>query len=110
MRTNGLPWLQHDALPGLSTKHLAYFFESGPNLKLLRIAKGASLPGATPVGHRAVFLLEGEIDFQGAHFDALSYFVLPSDEAHAAMQATEDAVLLFVAWSPQGQRVPYDLF
>lgn len=110
LKTPGIPWVPHETLEGVEGKHLAYFFETGPNLKMARIAAGAALPSATPVGHRAVFLIDGELTFDGAEFDALSYFVLPSGEEHPQLTAKSDATLLMVAWSPQGKRVPFELF
>jgi len=110
IRSTTIPWLQHAEIPGLQRRDLAYFFESGPNIKMARLKKGAALPGATPVGHRAVFLLEGELSFGGDTFDPLSYFMLPSGEEHAPLQAMADATILMVGWSSQGERVPLDLF
>ena len=110
LKTAGIPWKRHASLDGIELKHLAYFFETGPNLEVVRIAKGAALPGATPVGHRAVFLIEGEVEFGRDAFDALSYFLLPSGEPYDAFRATSDATLLMVAWSPLGETVPFELF
>lgn len=110
LRTSGFPWMAHESLKGVSVKHLAYFFETGPNLKMVRLERGTTLPAARPSGHRAVFLLEGLVDFQESNYDPLSYFVLPHGEDHGAFEAQSDAVMLVVAWNPLGERVPYDLF
>jgi len=110
MHSNGIPWREHASLGGVESKDLAYFFETGPNLKMARLSGGAALPASTPVGHRAVFLLEGNLKFDGADFDKLSYFVLPSGEEHPPLEAAADATLLVVGWSPLGERVPFDLF
>ncbi len=109
VHSTALPWVPHDSTGGVEQKHLAYFFETGPNIKMLRIAKGASLPAGIPVGHRAVFLLEGDVGFGGKDFDALSYFVLPSGETYPAFEARSETTLLMVGWSPLGGRVPYEL-
>ena len=110
LRTTGIPWMAHASLNGVHTKDLAYFFETGPNIKMARLEKGAALPEATPVGHRAVFLIDGDLTFDGNSFDTLSYFMLPSGEKHAPLEAASDATLLMVAWSPRGERVPFELF
>lgn len=110
LKTSGIPWIEDPDLSGVSEKHLAYFFETGPNLKMVRIDQGSALPAATPVGHRAVFLVEGDVTFDGKGFDALSYFMLPSGEAHGPMVADSDATLLVVAWSPNGEQVPFKIF
>jgi hypothetical protein len=90
LRSNALPWRAHASLP--------------------HMGKGAAIPAATPVGHRAVFLLEGNLEFDGNDYDALSYFLLPSGEQHAPLVAAPDATLLIIGWSPLDERVPFDLF
>ena len=110
LRTTGFPWNKHPSLDGVEFKDLAYFFETGPNLKMAKIEKGQALPASTPTGHRAVFLIEGDLSFNGDDFDSLSYFVLPSGEEHGPLEAKSDATLLMVAWSPLGERLPFDLF
>lgn len=110
LKTAGIPWQTHPMLKGIEAKHLAYFFETGPNLKMVRIPAGGALPAATPSGHRAVFLIDGDLQFDGKAFDGLSYFVLPSGERHGAFEATSEATLLIVGWSPLGERVPFELF
>jgi hypothetical protein len=110
MRSSGYPWLGHKSFQGLETKHLAYFFESGPNIKMAKIGTGASLPQGRPIGHRAVFLLSGLVDFGGKTFDGLSYFLLPSGEEHPAFVAKDTSELLVVAWSSQGETVPFELW
>ena len=110
LRSSGMPWRPHAALPGVEAKDLAYFFDCGPNIKMARIAAGSALPGATPAGHRAVFLLEGDLSFGGAAYDTLSYFILPGGEEHPTLEAVSDATLLTIGWSPTGDKVPFDLF
>ena len=110
LRSSALPWRSHASLANVESKDLAYFFETGPNIKMAQLSHGAALPGSTPVGHRAVFLLEGDLLFDGKAYDALSYFILPSGEAHAPLEATSDATLMLIGWSTLGERVPFDLF
>ncbi len=110
LRSAGFPWREWPAAEGVSVKDLAYFFETGPNIKMVRIAAGAELPASTPVGHRAVFLVEGNLAFDGGSFDKLSYFILPSGEQYRPMQAESEATLLMIGWSTLGERVPLDLF
>jgi hypothetical protein len=108
MRSNAYPWLAHRAISGLAQKHLGYFFETGPNIKLVKLTAGAAIPGARPAGHRAVFLTEGEIAFHGETFPSTSYFMLPSGEAHAAITARSDAQFLLIGWS-KSEPVPFEL-
>lgn len=110
LRSSALPWRTHESLTKVESRDLAYFFESGPNIKMARLSNGAALPSDTPEGHRAVFLLEGDLVFDGKTYDALSYFILPSGEEHAPLKANSNATLLIIGWSTLGERVPFDLF
>jgi len=110
MRTQSYPWLPVAHLEGVSQRHLGYFFECGPNVKMLSLQAGASLPAGSPRGHRALFLLSGSVRFDGEHFDAFSYFVLPEATPYSAMQAQSDAQLLVIGWCAPGQTVPFELF
>src|SRR5206468_5254188 len=93
MRTRSYPWIP-SAHEGVAQRHLGYFFECGPNLKMLSLKAGASLPASQPHGHRALFLLSGNIAFDGQQFDAFSYFVFPDATPYAEMKATQVAELL----------------
>jgi hypothetical protein len=110
LRSSALPWRAHASLANVECRDLAYFFENGPNIKMAKLSKGVALPAASPIGHRAVFLLEGNLVFAGNDYDALSYFLLPSGEQHAPLEAASDASLLIIGWSSLGERMPFDLF
>ena len=109
MRSGAYPWIAHRSIPGVSAKHLGYFFETGPNIKLVSIAAGAALPAGSPAGHRAVFLTEGTASFEGKDYPTTSYFMLPSGERHAPIAAKDDVKLLMVGWS-KSEPVPFELF
>lgn len=110
MRSSGYPWIDHKSVAGLQTKHLAYFFETGPNIKMAKLEAGVALPKGRPTGHIAVFLLNGLVEFGGKEFDGLSYFMLPSGEEHPEFLAKQGTELLAVAWSTQGETVPFELW
>lgn len=109
MRSNSYPWIPHRSEPGVSVKHLGYFFETGPNIKLVSLKAGSALPSAKPAGHRAVFLTEGEVIFDNKIFPSTSYFMLASGEPHGDMTAKEDSKLLLIGWS-KSELVPFELF
>jgi hypothetical protein len=110
MRTSAYPTNAHPKLRDVSQKHLGFFFDSGPNFKLLSLTAGSVIPGGRPVGHRALFLLSGVMAFDGELFDALSYFMLPSSTDHAALEARSDAQLLVLAWDVPGTKLPFEVF
>jgi hypothetical protein len=109
MRSRSYPWVAHSTLGGMSEKHLGFFFESGPNIKLARIEAGAAIPAGRPEGHRAIFLTAGEMRFDGKDFDATSYFMLPSGEPHGEFRAVAESEMLVIGWSTT-DRIPFALF
>jgi hypothetical protein len=109
MRSEAYPWVADDRHPGLRFKHLGFMFESGPNIKRLSLGAGAALPAGKPQGHRAVFLISGELEFRGESFPSFSYFILPDGEQHAALNARKDTEILLVGWTGPGKVVPFDL-
>lgn len=108
MRSSAYPWVAHRSIPGVSLKHLGYFFETGPNVKMVSLKAGASIPAATPVGHRAALLIEGDLEFDGRSFPTTSYLMLPSAVPHGALKARTDVQLLLIGWS-KTELVPFEL-
>ena len=109
MRSASYPWVPHAAIPGLAEKHLGYFFETGPNIKLAQLQAGAKIPAGKPKGHRAIFLTRGELVFGNEKFAATSYFMLPAGEVYAEFRAVTDVEMLLIGWS-QSEPVPFALF
>ena len=110
MRSKAYPWLAHPSLAGVRQKHLGYFFENGPNLKLVSIDAGHALPAAKAAGHRAVFLLKGALQFGQETFDELSFFMLPDAKPYAAFSARAPVEMLVIAWHKAGHSLPFELF
>ena len=110
MRTPAYPSLPHPRLKAVTQKHLGFFFDIGPNFKQYTLPEGSVIPAGKPVGHRALFLLSGELSFGGESFSALSYFLFPNDTEHAALEARSDCTLLVLGWALPGGRMPFELF
>jgi hypothetical protein len=109
MRTGSYPWVK-TRKEGIAQRHLGYFFECGPNIKMLSMRSGTALAPGEPNGHRALFLLSGSVSFDGQTFDAFSYFVFPDATPYAEMKATRDSELLALGWTSPGRSVPFELF
>ena len=109
MRSGTYPWVTHPTLAGVAQKHLGFFFETGPNLKVIRLTAGTTLAMSKPEGHRAVFLLQGEVEFDGQAFSALSYFMLPSDAPSAAFKARSEVEMLVMGWTVGANALPFEL-
>ena len=108
MRSSAYPWQPHGDVKGVQLKHLAYFFEIGPNIKMASIAAGHTLPGGRVAGHQARFLVKGAVEFAGKRYDSMSYFMLPMGEEYASTRAVDDAELLVITWAPPGsQPLPF---
>ncbi|MEI7784855.1 MAG: hypothetical protein WCK08_10760 [Betaproteobacteria bacterium] len=110
MRTASYPWVPMDRFAGITQRHLGYFFECGPNVKMFSMKAGATLPAGAPNGHRALFLLSGSINFDGEAFDAFSYFVMPDATPYGAIKAETDTQMLAIGWNSPGHTVPFELF
>ena len=102
MRSSAYPWMPYDGARGVQIKHLAYFFEIGPNLKLVAVKAGSALPGGRAAGHQARFLLSGKAVFDDRSYEALSYFMLPQGEPYGALHAQSDCEVLVVTWALPG--------
>ncbi|MES2977723.1 MAG: hypothetical protein V4731_04810 [Pseudomonadota bacterium] len=110
MRSNAYPWVPVKGLEGVSQRQLGYFFECGPNIKMFSIKAGSKLPAVTPDGHRAMFLLTGQLEFDGEVFNPLSYFVTPDGTPCFEVVATQDSQMLAVGWTTPGKTVPLDFY
>jgi len=109
MRSSAYPWVADETRRGLAQKHLGFFFESGPNIKLVSLKAGTELPAGRPVGHRAILLISGQLEFRAETFPTFSYFMLPDGEPHAALRAQHDTELLLVGWAGPGKVIPFEL-
>lgn len=107
IRTSKVGWRKHEILEGVKIKDLAYFFSTGPNLKLISIEKECFLPKNIAKGHVALFLLNGVLEFSDETFNSLSYFILPKSEEYSEIKAKEDSKIFVVSWSDGN--LPFDI-
>jgi hypothetical protein len=108
MRHANFSWLPLDGLNGVDVKHLGYFNERGPNLKLVRMNRGAETPGATVPFMQVRLVLEGEVAYGGENYGPVSCMFFPEDAAYSATTAVSDATLLVMQLaSPGKQALPF---
>ena len=62
-----------------------------------------------PQGHRAVFLLQGELEFDDQAFSSLSYFMLSSEAPSAAFKARSELEMLVMGWTVGANALPFEL-
>ena len=110
MRSGSFPWVPVAGHKGLAQRHMGYFFECGPNVKMISLQAGAELPAGSPDGHRALFLLSGDVHFDGQHFGTYSYFVMPDATPYGPLRAESDTQMLAIGWTSPGRTLPFELF
>jgi hypothetical protein len=105
VHTNDLPWSEH--APGVWVKHIAFLFDIGPNVKLVRLAPGATLPGGNVAFQQARYLIEGEVDWDGIRFEGLSMmFYPPNVDYPATTGVADESVILVAQWANVGEVPP----
>jgi ChrR-like protein with cupin domain len=107
VHTSELPWYEH--AEGIAVKHVAYLFGTGPNVKLVRMEKGAVLPAGSVTCQQSRWLIDGAIRWDDEHFDALSAMFYPPDVAYPETRSEQgDTLLLVVQWTTPGRApVPF---
>ncbi len=68
MHTTEYPSVEVEGAPGVRVKHLGYFNEVGPNLKVLELDAGASLPPAVARSQQLWDVMSGQISYQGVDY------------------------------------------
>ncbi|MSP38568.1 MAG: hypothetical protein EXR70_08775 [Deltaproteobacteria bacterium] len=101
MHSNHHTWLPLEDRPGVSVKHLGYFNEVGPNIKLVKLEPGATLPSNTAPFQQVRFVLDGEIIYGERQYDAVSCMYFPANQSYPAIASPNGATLFVVqtAWT-----------
>jgi hypothetical protein len=96
--------------PGVQVKHLGYFNEIGPNIKMLEIDAGATTPAGKAEFEQVRLLIAGEISYNGRDYRAVSCMYFPADVPYAATYSKNGAKLFVVQLgSPERGRPPFCL-
>jgi hypothetical protein len=96
MHSEQYAWQPLESVPGVLVKHLGYFNECGPNVKMIQIDAGASTPAGTAPCQQVRFVIEGEITFQGDSYSAISCMYFPAQVPYPATSSARGAKLLVV--------------
>ncbi len=105
VRSRYLPWRAVDGLPGVDAKYLGHFTESGPNVMLVRMAPGATLPGGRTPYQQARCLYGGRLMFDdepGREFPSTSTRYIPPDATFGATHSLETSHMIIVKWAADG--------
>jgi len=106
MHSTQYAWKPLDGAPGVSVKHLGYFNERGPNIKLVRIDAGASTPAGTAPCQQVRYVIEGEISYGGESYSAVSCMFFPAHIPYASTSSKTGANLLVVQLSSSNGHAP----
>jgi hypothetical protein len=101
-------WLPLPQAPGASVKHLGYFNEAGPNIKLLQLERGAETPAGNAPCQQLRFVVEGEVAYEGRTYGPVSCLYFPAHTPYAATSSPSGAVQLVIQLAaPDGSPPPY---
>jgi hypothetical protein len=99
-----------EKVPGVQVKHLGYFNEIGPNIKVVGIDAGASTPGGKAEFEQVRLLIDGDISYGGKDYQAVSCMYFPANVPYAATSSKKGATLFVVQLgSPDRERPPFCL-
>ena len=83
-------------VPGVQVKHLGYFNEVGPNIKLVNIDAGANTPAGKAECEQIRLLIEGDISYGDQEFEAVSCMYFPADVPYGPTLSKKGATLFIV--------------
>ncbi len=105
IHTRELPWVNH--AKGVSVKHIVYASAVGPNIKLVKLDKGAVLPAGHSNCQQARYVLEGGITWGDQKYDSVSMMFYPPNNDYPETKSEADGTTLFVVqWANVGQESP----
>ena len=108
MNAENYDWRPLKDTSGVFVKHLGYFNEVGPNIKILRMEPGASTnPGSAPC-QQVRYIVEGEVSYEGQKYNAVSCMYFPANKPYSATMTSQGAKLFIIQLaSPDGEAPPY---
>lgn len=91
--------------PGIGRKYVGCFTEVGPQIELVRLEPGATLPPADEAHQEMRFVVAGAVDYQQQTYPAISGFYRPAYLGFAPMASAGGAQLLVVRIAEPGGRL-----
>jgi hypothetical protein len=108
MRHANFSWVPLGEIQGVFVKHLGYFNERGPNLKMIRMDRGAETPGGRVPFQQVRLVLDGEVAYEGENYKPVSCMFFPADAPYSATAATAETTLLVMQLAnPGAQPLPF---
>jgi hypothetical protein len=106
MRQSRFPWEPLDGVPGVHVRHLGYFNERGPNIKILKMDPGSETQSGKVSFLQVRYVLEGEITYEGERYDPVSCMLIPANAAYSGTTTSTGATLLVIQLGVRGGRPP----
>lgn len=103
-----LPWVEYAGAQGVEVKHLGYFNEFGPNVKVVRMEQGSSTPAGLSQSQQLRTVLSGELEYAGGTYGEHSSLYFPAGASYDESRASSATELLVVQLAPTGgQPMPF---
>jgi hypothetical protein len=106
MRSEAYAWQPLEDVGGVSVRHLGYFNESGPNLKVVHMEAGATLPANMVPWQQVRVLITGELAYEEQRYSACTAMYLPANTAYGKLSATQDSELFVVQMATDAGEAP----
>jgi hypothetical protein len=107
MHSDAFPWCPYgNGVEGVWVRHLAYFNEIGPNIKMLKIDPGAATPAAEAVCEQVRLLVDGEATYEGEDYSSVSGLYLPPNVPFGSIASKTGATFLVVQRAAQDGTSP----
>ncbi len=100
LRAAQFPAVELDGCPGVRIKHLGFLNAAGPNIKIVELDAGASIPAAVARSQQVWDVIGGSITYEGAHYPSLSLLYTPFGGARGVVTADAPAEILAVHLQP----------
>ncbi len=103
-------WVPLYGSPGVQVRHLGYFNESGPNIKLVRMEPGSQTPGGKADFQQVRLVIEGEVSYNGENFDTVSCMYFPAGAPYSGTASPSGATVFVLQLGLPGQpSIPFCL-
>jgi len=111
VKSSGIDARAVSGVSGVTVKHLGFFTERGPNVKLLRFEAGAALPAAEAQSQQVWDVVEGSIHYDGEDHGRRSLLYVSPGAHRTEVRAVEDTTILVVHLCPRdAESMPFTEF
>jgi hypothetical protein len=97
---------QPTSASGVSSKHLGYFNEGGPNVQLVHLEPGAHTEKGTLDCAQIRFVVDGEVDYAGTSCPSVSCLYYPPGASYEGLESRSGATVLVIQMKSPGREAP----